>query len=153
MTAETPHADWNMNPLEALLLSLEQQPWDAAYRVALGFVVIPAFTWLSGSTASDWLLIAFFLGLLTLQRLLPAACRRAFPFSEALRREWAARRQMAKYYDSYQWRKLVWVGLGLGVYLLISGQVSPVRLTLTWVCTGCGGAGLAVWLLRGRYEA
>jgi hypothetical protein len=78
----------------------------------------------------------------------PAILRKILPFSAAARTVWAERRQMAKRVDSYQWRKLFWIGMGLGLFTLQSGHRFPALLGLTFGCLAAGAIGLATWRYR-----
>src|SRR5262249_58355799 len=98
------------------LRALEAGPGSAIPRVALGLAIPPVFRALSGGSDSVWIWLALFLGLLIMVRVVPAVLRRALPFSVETKKIWAERRNLAKRYDSYQWQKLVWIGLGLLPY-------------------------------------
>ena len=62
----------------------------------------------------------FLLAGLFLLRLVPAALRRLLPFSTETQDVWRERRRLGKRYDSYQWRKLLWIGLGISLNVLFS---------------------------------
>jgi hypothetical protein len=129
---------------EGLVLRLEEAPWAPLYRFALGYAIKP----LASSTFRDgawWTLPVTLLCVLFALRLGPAVLRKVLGFSEDARRIWARRRQLAKHYDSYQWRKLLWIGLGLGAYALQSRDTSPSILALTLICILGGGLGVIVW--------
>src|SRR5262249_57794993 len=80
----------------------------------------------------------------------PAAVRALLPFSDAVQGRWFELRQLAKRYDSYQWQKLFWFGLGMVVYLAVPGRrlLSQAIPVLAVVCIGAGAAGLATWRVR-----
>lgn len=130
---------------ETILLNLDDGAFGAIYRVAIGFSILPAMSLLLGNNVSDWALIPFLLSTLLMLRLVPVLIRRVVPFSQPLRQIWAERRQMAKRYDSYQWRKLVWFAAGLALYIAISGQSSPFRMAFVSGCLLAGAAGAAMW--------
>ena len=67
------------------------------------------------------------------------------PFSAEAKQIWLDRRQIAKKYDSYQWQKLFWVGLGLLPYALTGGGLKAGEMVLTAICLIGGGAGLLIW--------
>ena len=46
-------------------------------------------------------------------KLFAAVARRAVRTSPAVAAHWEWRRNLARYRDSYQWRKLVWFGVGI----------------------------------------
>jgi hypothetical protein len=93
----------------------------------------------------DWALVPFFLLVLLALRVVPAIVRRVLPFSEEARADWSRRRLLAKQFDSYQWRKLLWVGLGLAVSAVSTGQAGPVRTVLSLACLLAGGLGAVRW--------
>ena len=84
--------------------------------MALGLCIPPAFRALSGDADRIWIDLALFLALLIGLRVGPAVLRKVLPFSAEAKQIWLDRRQIAKKYDSYQWQKLFWVGLGLLPY-------------------------------------
>jgi len=134
--------------VEDALRRLEAAPLSQAYQVAIGFLVVPAFVRLRGSDASDWRLFPFFLLTLLAVRLVPAVIRHLLPFSSELRSYWFARRILAKRYDSYQWRKLLWYGLGMTAYLGVSGGAGEVERILALACISSGAAGEIAWRRR-----
>src|SRR5262249_50691567 len=107
---------------DRILLLIEQPPWSALYRMGVGIAMVPLFSRLSGGNASEWWLVAWFVGTLFALRLMPAVLRKALPFSSATKAVWYKRRQDAKRYDSYQWTKLLWIGIGLAGYVFIWGE-------------------------------
>ena len=86
-----------------------------------------------------------FLALLIGLRVGPAVLRKLLPFSDEGKQIWFDRRQLAKRYDSYQWRKLFWVGLGQLLYAAVGGGLMTGEWLLTAVCLIGGGAGLIIW--------
>src|SRR5688500_4130464 len=86
---------------ERALLALEQFPLSAAYRIAIGYAILPSFVLVSGNHDFDWSVILWFIGVLLGLRLLPAVLRKLLPFSQSLSAAWAAKRMMAKRFDSY----------------------------------------------------
>jgi hypothetical protein len=134
-----------MRLLERLLVGLDSGPWAAIARVALGFGIPPVFHALSGGRESEWISLTLFLGLLVALRVLPAALRRALPFSDEAKATWRERRNIAKLYDSYQWQKLFWIGLGLLPYVVIGDGLRNGELVVAFICLIGGGAGLLLW--------
>ena len=140
-----------MDSLGRSLVSLDQGWAGALYRVAIGYLIVPAWSSVmatTGQSDSGWSLALFFAGVLLALRVVPAVVRKLLPFSAEVRTIWAERRQMAKRVDSYQWRKLFWIGIGLGVFALQSGLRLPALLALTSACLLAGAAGLIVWQYR-----
>ena len=132
---------------EQFLLALEERPWNAAYRMALGFSAFPLYRGLWGFNAPSWSLVYFFLAGLFLLRLVPAVLRRLLPFSAATQDVWRERRRLSKRYDSYQWRKLLWIGLGIGLNVLFSrsAEWGTVGVAVALAFLAPGVAGWIVW--------
>lgn len=139
-----------MQYVERFLLRLDSGPWSAVSRVVLGLLIAPVFRALSGGHAPIWISLALFLGLLIGLRVVPALLRAALPFSAETKAIWFQRRQVAKLYDSYQWQKLFWIGLGLLAFAAIGGGLQTGEQVVTAVCLAGGGAGLLLWR---RYKA
>ena len=78
---------------------------------------------------------------------------RVIRFSDSALAEWAARRRLAKRFDSYQWQKLFWTALGLGLYALVTGYQSRAQLWLTLTCLVSGTLGVVIWSYRRREVA
>ena len=138
-------------PVEDLLLHVDEPPFDACIRIAIGFATLPMLervTQLSGLGSSLWVLVPLFLGVLFLLRLVPAVLRKLLPFSPSVKSVWAERRQLAVRYDSYQWQKLFWIGIGLIGYAGVSNRVWSVQGCLAAACLVSGAFGLASW--RGK---
>jgi hypothetical protein len=130
---------------DKFLLSLDEGAFGALYRVLIGFATIPAMRLLLGSDGSDWTLVPFLLLILFLLRLGPAVVRKVVPFTAEVREAWSVRRRKAKFYDSYQWRKLMWIGAGLASYVAISGRYWPVPIALSMFCLLTGAAATLRW--------
>jgi hypothetical protein len=132
---------------EQFLLALEERPWNTVYRMAIGFAAFPLYRSLWGVDAPGWSLACFFLAGLFLLRLVPAVLRRLLPFSAETQEVWRERRRLGKRYDSYQWRKLLWIGLGIGLSVLFSRSAGPgavgVVVALSFIVPGL--AGWIVW--------
>jgi len=103
------------------------------------------FSRLWDENGSGWVLAPFLVGVLVALRVIPAVVRRLMPFSDAIQAVWGERRQLAKRCDSYQWQKLLWIGLGLALYTVLSGQYHTSRITICSVCLVSGALGLASW--------
>jgi hypothetical protein len=138
------------NPFERLLLRLERPPIDGLYRALLGFSFFPLLTRIVGENPSGWTLLASFFGLLFTIRLVPALLRKVLPFSGAVKAAWAEQRKTAKRYDSYQWRKLFWFGVGLACHSLFLGGFEASRVILISTCLAAGALGLGMWRVRAR---
>ena len=133
---------------ERILVLIDQPPWSALYRIGIGYVMLPLFYRLFGKDAPGWYLVLWFIGVLFALRLLPVVFRKALPFSREVRDVWIERRQTAKRFDSYQWRKLIWFGIGLAGYAVLSGNSGGMVGALTVFCLISGGVGVLIWRRR-----
>jgi hypothetical protein len=134
-----------MSAFERFLVRLDSWPFDAILRAILGLAIVPVFRLLSGGHAQVWTLLALFVGLLICLRVGPAVVRHVLPFSDEAKKAWSERRNLAKQYDSYQWQKLFWIGLGLLPYNLLGEGPKDGELALTLICLFGGSAGLLFW--------
>jgi hypothetical protein len=121
--------------------------FDTLYRAVLGCLAVPALVHTVGEQRADWALVPFLLAGLLVLRIVPILLRRLVPFKESAQRAWAERRQLGRRYDSYQWQKLLSVGIGLALYALYSGETTAVRLAISSTCLLSGALGLAWWRL------
>jgi len=137
-----------MRTFERVLVALDQGLFGALYRIGVGYLIVPAWSEIVGKRGASWTLIAFFVAVLLALRVVPAILRKLLPFSSAVRTVWADRRQMAKRVDSYQWRKLFWIGVGLALVTLRSDTRSPELIGLTFTCLVTGAIGEMVWRYR-----
>jgi hypothetical protein len=138
---------------ERFLARMDDSPWGPLQRVILGFLTVPTVSFLLGRHPSAPVFGASLLALLFALRATPALIRKLLPFSTALRDIWTRRRQMAKRYDSYQWRKLFWFGLGLAIRFATSGGGTRGELVLTSGCLVAGAAGMLMWHSLHRADA
>ena len=64
---------------------------------------------------------------------------------------WAGRRTLAKAWDSYQWQKLFYIGVGLmSFYSVFSGELSVFRVALCLSCVVFGAVGVIQWRIVAR---
>lgn len=138
-TTTPPRAD---SGAEQFLLRLDAPPLSAVGRMMLGFLILPAASALLGRPATGATLFVFFLAVMLSLRVVPAVIRKLLPFSHATAAVWAARRQMAKRRDIYQWQKLFWIGLGLVAELSLAARVDRSQVWLAAACLCLGLAGL-----------
>jgi hypothetical protein len=131
--------------LERLLLGLDEGLPAALFRVGIGFATIPALRQLLGKHETAWTLLARLLTFLIQLRAVPMVIRKVVPFSQAVQIIWSNRRHLAKRYDSYQWRKVFWVGAGMAIYTSLSGDFSSSRITISSFCILAGAIGLIRW--------
>lgn len=139
-----------LSPLDAVFANLDAPLIGAPYRMAIGFWLIPVTTRLSGEAPSGVRLLLVLVSVLLLLRLLPALARAVIPFSQPVRAIWFERRQLAKQYDSYQWQKLFWIGLGLSGQLVVSQARPAAWMVSAGVCVFSGLAGLVAWRSTSR---
>jgi hypothetical protein len=133
-----------MRPLEKTSIYMERYPWAAFYRILIGYSLLPLYKALGGS-ANDLGLCLFFVVILLFLRLGPMVLRKIVRFSPEAHAIWKHRRQLAKRYDSYQWQKVFWFGMGLGFYAWHSRSFNSVAGTLAVVSLASGAAGLLLW--------
>ena len=131
--------------IEAISLKLDQLPWGGIVRTILGLVLIPSYAFVSQGRFPAWGLLPFFLLVLVALRIAPLVFRKVLPFSEDAKSIWAARRRLAKFYDSYQWQKLFWIGLGFALYLVWVKETDAYKNALVAVCVLGGAVGLWTW--------
>lgn len=139
-----------MSRIEHGLTLIENAPWCALYRVAIGYGTQPLYSKLVGGDVSGWWLGLWFVSLLMALRFGPAILRAVLPLSEGVKAVWAERRRIAKRFDSYQWRKLIWFGAGLAAYVAWSGSVTQPGIALTVFCLVGGGLGEMTWRRRSQ---
>ena len=134
-----------MRLIETISLKLDQLPWGGILRALVGLVLIPSYAFFSQGRFPAWGILLFFLLALVALRIAPLVFRKAIPFSEDAKSIWAARRRLAKFYDSYQWQKLFWIGLGFGLYLVWRKETDAYKNGLVAVCVLGGAVGLWIW--------
>jgi hypothetical protein len=139
------HYGEEIGQFEKLLLEVDHAPWDALYRTAIGAAVLPLASYFGGQSVSTRTLVLFLVLALFMMRLVPTAIRKLVPFPRAIQQIWADRRQLAKRYDSYQWRKVLWIGAGLSLYMVFSGQFPAPAVGVSALCVLAGIAGQARW--------
>jgi hypothetical protein len=133
--------------LERLLLQLDQPPSSILFRVAIGYTLPFLYRW-ERSDETGWVFILWFIGTLISLRVLPAVFRKLFPFSHEVNMAWMERRTLTKLYDSYQWKKLVWFGVGLLAYVSSSLTWETPIVAVALFCLLGGAAGSLFWKKR-----
>jgi hypothetical protein len=134
-----------MTRFEKILIQLDESPWEAIWRGLGGAGIIAVWVRVFSGRSPDWSMIPFVLFMLLLLRVVPMLVRSVVSFSIEAREVWAKRRDLAKRCDSYQWRKLFWIGLGMALYIVCCGEWRPIPLVLTAVCLVSGVLGVLVW--------
>jgi hypothetical protein len=132
----------SVRAVEKLLL----EPWQSIFRIAYGFCLPLVITRWRGEDIPWWEWALLFLVALVLLRVLPMGPRKVLPFSKALKSVWFDQRQLAKRYDSYQWAKLLWIGIGIGAHAAYAGRLRAQEGTLALACILAGGLGTMMWL-------
>lgn len=131
--------------VEMILRRLQSSTWQAVYLSMAGFVLVPSLRWLRYDDGSLSRLIVSLLAMLVALRVVPAVFRKVVPFSADLQAQWFHRRRIAKRYDSYQWRKLLWIGVGIGVYVALFDRQVSAATAVALTCVICGAAGTLAW--------
>src|SRR5262245_24255703 len=129
-----------MKAIERFLVNLDDTPWSAVHRIAVGLGIPPIFRALSVNTNYVSVSLLAFIVLLVVLRLVPAVLRRSLPFSLEAKKTWAERRNNAKQFDSYQWQKLFWIGVGMVPWAFVGNGLTKGELLLALACL-IGGSG------------
>lgn len=148
--AMNPITESRMRPADRVLLALDRSPWDVCYRALIGFGLTPLFLRTIGGHGDTWRLFLFLLVTLAAMRIVPGLVRRLIPVSDHVKVVWADRRMVARRYDSYQLRKLLGIGIGWALFLLIEPEVWWGAMWLALAGIAIGLLGLAFWLPHGR---
>jgi hypothetical protein len=138
--------DVSLTRVERLLIEVEAPPWNAAWRCMLGFGLLASYpTWFAGGILPVLGLLAWFLGALVMLRVIPGVLRRTLPLSESVQTRWRQKRGLGRTYDCYQWRKLLWIGLGMVAYCLYSASAQAAPMSVALGAMVGGGIGMARW--------
>jgi hypothetical protein len=135
----------SLSSFSRLLLQLDEFPLGAIWRAAVGAVAFPIFRLACGGACGFWSTAALFLGLLMAVRAVPLVLRRLVRPDPQLREIWASRRRLAKEFDSYQWQKLLWIGVGLLLWVVQTDTPARGEIVLTIFCLTGGALGLFFW--------
>jgi uncharacterized membrane protein YfcA len=133
--------------LERLLTNADVGVLGAALRIVMGFLLLPAVS-LMGEPR-PWVAVAALLAMLFSLKAVAAVLRRFVPATARVRSLWAWRRGLARHYDSYQWRKLVWIGVGLLLGALVGRPGGSLQWGLATACLLAGGVGEVFWRRSG----
>ena len=135
-----------MKSLERIIIGLESVPWNVLYRAAFGLLIMPIYFRWAGNGEAFWKMVVVFVGLLVALRIAPGVLRRGLPFSGETKTIWAQRRELAKRYDSYQWQKLLGIGIGwVGGIFLSNRTAVNGALLLAIACAVAGAVGMVIW--------
>jgi hypothetical protein len=134
---------------DRLLLSIEEFPLNVLYRAAIGFSLLPIYLWCVARlhlVDSTGLLLLFVAAVLVALRIVPGLLRRLVPASREVLTVWAQRRHFAQAFDSFQWRKLLGLGLGWLAQLGFTHNTRADALALAISFVLAGVAGQLVWI-------
>ena len=131
-------------PLERVLLGLDTGVSAIGLRTTYAFIATALYETLLPTASWIGLVAVQLLAMLGL-RLFGIALRRGVRFSETTLETWAIRRKIGKYYDSYQWKKATWIGLGILFYVLLFARARSDFLGLAVVCIAAGAIGILAW--------
>ncbi len=142
-----PTTESKLSALESVLFQIDQPPLSFLFRIAIGYILPFVYRW-ETSSETGWVFILWFIGTLISLRVIPAVFRKLFPLSHEVKMAWMERRTLTKAYDSYQWKKLVWFGIGLLAYLLSSATVDTPIFVVALFCLLGGSMGALFWKKR-----
>lgn len=131
--------------MQKALLKTGLRLWMAIILICIGYFVPEGYDYLFNADGSILGMGVFLITVLGGVRVFSAVIRRSLPFSEGLQAEWRMLRTLAKQYDSYQWRKLFWVGFGFAIHAVLSTKYRDLSWILASACGGPGLAGIFVW--------
>jgi hypothetical protein len=133
--------------LERLSFTLDRPAYAGLIRVVTGYLLPPVLAAMASDFQDAYLPLCF-VSILAAYRLFPLLLRKSLPFGDSARAFWTDRRRLAKRFDSYQWQKLFWFGLGLLLYRLHSGNGSDTLRILIYLTVGPGALGTVIWRYR-----
>jgi hypothetical protein len=130
--------------LDNIYLGLDIGVPGALLRIVLGILLVLAVE-AAYPSAGLGTMSACLLVMLLAIKVFAGVARRVVSASTVVRSHWEWRRNLARYYDSYQWRKLLWFGTGI----LTGGALHSLSATSLWVlglaCAATGGAAEILW--------
>jgi hypothetical protein len=134
-----------MTTFDKLLISIDRSSLSAALRALFGFICIPLLSFLGLDVHSTLVVTGGLLLQMLSLRIVPVLVRKVLPLSGEANAVWTERRQIAKRYDSFQWQKLFFIGLGMACYMLLSQEILTSTMTVSSCCILFGAIGLARW--------
>ena len=131
------------------MATLDELPWGALYRIVLGFMV-PLLYYQVFSKHHPWGFLLLWCLVLISLRVFPAIFRKLVSVSGELAKIWAQRRKTARLYDSYQWGKVIWFGIGMACYMAVHGNSDSIvgALTLFFIISGALGLSIFTHLVK-----
>ena len=130
--------------LDKIYVSLDTGIPGALFRVVIGILFVHAVGAVN-PLASAWAMSAYFMAMLFAIKVFAAVSRRVVPVSQMVRSHWEWRRTLARYYDSHQWRKLLWFGIGIMLGDAPHWPVTTAQWILGLACVAAGVAAEIVW--------
>ena len=130
--------------MDKVLIKLDVGVPGALLRIALGLLLGASLEAVHPG-AGLWSTSAWLLAALFAVKVIAAAARRFVPASAVVRSHWEWRRNLARYHDSYQWRKLVWLGVGLMIGGTIGWPETQAQFGLGGVCFAAGAVAEVLW--------
>ena len=133
---------------EKLVTDIDVGIPGAALRVALGaslVVVLHRALPAAGLPLAAACLAVMLFGV----KAFAAVARRFLPSTPVVRTRLEWRRNLARYHDSYQWRKLAWFGIGILLAAAFSGRPRTWEGPLGAACLLAGVVADLVWRRKG----
>jgi len=134
--------------LERFLINFDVGISGALLRIALGSLLVPVLRMLRPEPA-PWMVVVALLVMLFAVKAVAAVGRRVVPATDVARKHWAWRRDLASYHDSYQWRKLLWIGIGLVIAAVVDSPAARIQWVLGALCILAGTAAEILWRREG----
>lgn len=133
--------------LDRILIHLDVGAPGALGRAALGAALLPALR-LAVPDPGPWATALALAALLFGIKVFTAVARRLVPVSPQVRAHWDWRRNLARYHDSYQWKKVLWFGLGLSSSAAALDP-RPGPGLVGAACAVAGAIGQVLWWRKG----
>jgi hypothetical protein len=116
----------------------------ALLRILLGILLVTAVE-IAHPEAGCWMMSALLLVMLFAVKVIAAVARRVVSPSALVQAHWEWRRDLARNYDSYQWRKLLWFGVGIMMGGALRWPGTRTQWVLGAVCFAAGGVAEILW--------
>ena len=133
---------------DTVLTSIDVGAAGAILRIALGGALVLLLRVLfpgAGVFGAAAALLVMLFGV----KALAAVARRLLPTSPGVRAHFEWRRSLARFHDSYQWRKLVWFGIGILASAAAGGHRGRWEIPLGATLLVCGALAEAAWRRKG----
>lgn len=116
----------------------------AVWRIALGLFLVPLLR-IAGLDPTLQGVFGALLAILFSVKVVAAVARRVIPASSDTKAVWQWRRDAARIYDSFQWRKLLWFGCGLMLGAVVFDFGSRVQWLVGGTCFVAGAVAEFLW--------